>query len=67
MDHQFVSSLVRSLSPLIAAFLAVEIEIAVLAGFRIRPPPLPLGMPYDRDRGQAVLPDRIGALNSWAR
>jgi hypothetical protein len=52
---------------LIAAFPAVEIEVAVLAGFRLSPAPFLRPMLCDPDRGQAVWPDRIGVPNSWVR
>ena len=61
------SGFVRSLSPSIAAFLAAEIELAVLPVARVRLPALPGGIVYDRDRGQAVSPDRIVAPNSLVR
>ena len=68
VDHQFrFLILVRPLSPLIAAFLAAEIAVAVLPRLRLRSAPLLHGMPDDPDQGQAVLPDRIGAPNSWVR
>jgi hypothetical protein len=37
-------------------FLFAEFAIAVLPGFRVRPPLLPRGIAYDRDQGQAVWP-----------
>jgi len=59
--------LVRSLSPLIAAFLAVEIEIEVLPRVRVRLAPVLRGIAYDRDQGQALWQAWIGVPNSWAR
>ena len=35
-----------------AAFLAAEISVAVLPGFRVRPAPVLRGLLYDRDQGQ---------------
>jgi hypothetical protein len=57
----------RSTLVLIAAFPGVEIEVAVLAWFRLSPAPLLRRMTYARDQDQAVSPDRIGAPNSSVR
>jgi len=59
--------LVRSLSPLIAAFLVVEIEIEVLPGVRVRLAPVLRGIAYDRDQGQAVWPDWSAVPNNRVR
>jgi len=49
------------------SFSAAEIAVAVLLPVRVRLAPVLRGIAYDCDRGQAVLPDRIGAPNSWVR
>jgi hypothetical protein len=63
----FVSDLAKSLTPLIAAFLAVEIGVAGLLPVRVRLAPVLCGIAYDRDQGQAVSPAPIAAPNSWVR
>jgi hypothetical protein len=52
---------------LTATFPAVEIGVAVLAQFRLRPALVLRGMLYDRDQGRSVWRARIGARNSWVR
>src|SRR5947208_329161 len=61
------SILVRSLSPSIAAFLAVEISIVPLLALRVQRVWVPRGIVYDHDQGQAVLQAQIDVPNSWVR
>jgi len=58
---------VRSLSSPIEILFVAEIAVAVLPGARVRPPPLPRGIAYDRDRGQAVSPDWSAVPNNRVR
>jgi hypothetical protein len=54
---------------LIAAFLAAEIAVAVLARFRVPQIPVLRGKPCApvHAQGRSVSPDQIGAPNSWVR
>jgi len=58
---------IRAVSPLIAAFLAVEIAVAVLAVLPVPWIPVPRGVLSDYDQGQTAWPSQIGAPNSWVR
>ena len=52
------------MSLLIGLFLVVENAIVVLPDLPGPGTPVPLGMHFDHDQGQAVWPDLIGAPNS---